>query len=130
MTTTGLYGRGLSFPPRVGADGRLAVSADDDNVRESIRLILLTEPGERLLREEFGCGLRRFLFEPNTATTRALIRDRITQSLGRWEPRVSLDDVTVEADPGNPRLVAITILFRLVATQAAGRVALTLELKG
>jgi phage baseplate assembly protein W len=130
MTTTGLFGRGLSFPPRVGADGRLAVSADEDNVRESIRLVLLTEPDERLMREEFGCGLRRFLFEPNTATTRALIRDRVAQAIGRWEPRVALDDVTVEADPGNARLVAVTILFRLVATQAAGRVALTLELKG
>ena len=130
MTTTGLFGRGLSFPPRVGADGRLAVSADEDNVRESIRLVLLTEPDERLMREEFGCGLRRFLFEPNTATTRALIRDRVAQAIGRWEPRVSLDGVTVEADPDNARLVAVTILFRLVATQAAGRVALTLELKG
>ncbi len=125
-----IFGQGLSFPVRVGADGRLARSADEDNVRESIRLILLTEPGQRLLREEFGCGLRRFLFEPNTATTRQLIQERVTQALGRWEPRIALEDVAVEAVPDDPRRVAITILFRLVATQALGRVALSLQLEG
>ena len=125
-----IYGQGLSFPPRVGADGRLAWSAGEENVRESIRLILLTEPGERLMREAFGCGLRRFLFEPNTATTRQLIRERITQAIGRWEPRVALEDVAVEPDDADPRLVAVTIAFRLVATQAAGRIGLSLRLEG
>src|SRR3712207_3292490 len=98
MSRQNLFGQGLSFAPRVGADGRLAWSVGEDNVRESIRLILLTEPGERLMREEFGCGLRRFLFEPNTVTTRELIRQRIVQAIGRWEPRVAVEEVRVEAD--------------------------------
>src|SRR5437868_5805577 len=50
-------GQGLSFPPRVGADGRLAWSAGEENVREAIRVILMTELTERLMSEEFGCGL-------------------------------------------------------------------------
>jgi len=130
MAGQNLLGQGLSFSPRVGADGRLAWSAGEDNVRESILLILLTEPGERVMREEFGCGLGRFLFEPNTVTTRQLIRERITNAIGRWEPRVTVDDVTVEPDTANPRLVGVNILFRLVATQALGRVGLTLQLEG
>lgn len=130
LAARGLFGQGLSFPIRVDANGALARSADEENVRESIRLILLTEPGERLMREEFGCGLRRFLFEPNTPTTRQLIRDRIIQALGRWEPRVALQDVAVEPDPANARLVAITISFRMVATQTAGRFGVTLQLEG
>jgi len=130
MRRTNLFGQGLSFPPRVGADGRLAWSEGEDNVRESIRLILMTEPGERLMREDFGCGLRRFLFEPNTVTTRELIRERVGKAIDRWEPRVKVDDVTVEADGNNPRLVGITVYFRLVATQALGRIGLTLQLEG
>jgi phage baseplate assembly protein W len=130
MPMPSIFGRGLSFPVRVDAAGRLAWSESEANVREALRLILMTEPGERLMREEFGCGLRRFLFEPNTATTRQLIRERITQAIGRWEPRVALEAVTVEATPDNARLVAINILFRLVATQALGRMGLTLELEG
>jgi phage baseplate assembly protein W len=125
-----MFGQGLGFPPRVGADGRLVWSGGEENVRESLRLILLTEPGERLMREEFGCGLRRFLFEPNTVTTRQLIRDRVTQAINRWEPRVALESVEVEADVQNPRLVAITLLFRLVATQELGRMSVALQLEG
>lgn len=130
MRRASLFGQGLSFPPRVGADGRLAWSADEDNVRESIRVILLTEPGERLLREDFGCGLRQFLFEPNTVTTRQLIRERVMKAIERWEPRVKVDEVTVESDDDNRRLVGINILFRLIATQALGRLGLTLQLEG
>lgn len=125
-----LFGQGLGFPPRVGADGRLVWSAGEDNVRESIRIILLTEPGERIMREEFGCGLRRYLFEPNTVTTRQLIGERITQAIGRWEPRVAVQEVTVEPDEDDPRVVAVTIVFRLVATQAVGRLGLSLQLEG
>jgi phage baseplate assembly protein W len=130
MGKTNLFGQGMSFPPRVGADGRLAWSVGEENVRESIRIILLTEPGERLMREEFGCGLRRYLFEPNTVATRHLIRERIINAIGRWEPRVAVDDVTVEPDDSNPRLVAVNILFRLVATQALESLGMTLQLEG
>lgn len=125
-----LFGQGLGFPPRVGADGRLVWSSGEENVRESIRVILLTEPGERLMREEFGCGLRRYLFEPNTVTTRQLIGERITQAIGRWEPRVAVQEVTVEPDDDDPRVVAVMIVFRLVATQATGRLGLSLQLEG
>jgi phage baseplate assembly protein W len=130
MGKANLFGQGLSFPPRVGADGRLAWSVGEENVRESIRIILLTEPGERLMREEFGCGLRQYLFEPNTVATRQLIRESIVNAIGRWEPRVAVDDVTVEPDNRNPRLVAVNIFFRLVATQALGRLGMTLQLEG
>lgn len=120
----------MSFPPRVGADGRLAWSEGEENVRESIRVILMTEPSERLLREEFGCGLRRFLFEPNTVTTRTLIREQVVATIRRWEPRVAVEEVTVEPDADDARLIGIQIHFRLVATQAVGRLGLTLELEG
>jgi uncharacterized protein len=125
-----LFGQGLGFPPRVGADGRLAWSIGEDNVRESIRIILLTELGERLMREEFGCGLRNYLFEPNTVATHQHIRDSIVHSISRWEPRVVVDDVSLEPDADEPRRVAVTIYFRLVATQASGRLGLSLQFEG
>jgi phage baseplate assembly protein W len=130
MQKPDIYGQGLSFPPRVGADGRLAWSSGEENVRESIRLILMTEPGERLMRAGFGCGLRSFLFEPNTPTTRALIRDRITRAVGEWEPRVQLDAVNVDSDPSDERAVNVLIIFRLVSTGNIGRVGMTLQLEG
>jgi phage baseplate assembly protein W len=130
MRRQNIFGQGLSFPPRVGADGRLAWSEGEENVRESIRVILLTEPAERLMREEFGCGLRRFLFEPNTVTTRTLIREAVANAIKAREPRVRVEQVTVESDAEDPRLVAVEIHFRLVATQAVGSLGVTLQLEG
>src|SRR5215469_11972810 len=64
-----LFGRGISFPPRVGPDGRIVWSEGTVNVRESIQVILLTNLRERVRLPEFGGGLSTFLFEPNNPTT-------------------------------------------------------------
>jgi phage baseplate assembly protein W len=125
-----LYGRGISFPPRVGTDGRLAWSAGEINVREAVRVILLTELGERLVAPDFGCGLGLFLFEPNTVATRHSISERITTALGRWEPRIAVDSVSVDPDPASAEAAIATIVYRLVATQALEQVSLTVTLAG
>lgn len=123
-----LFGRGISFPPRVGSDGRVAWSEGEVNVREAIRVVLMTELNERLLAPDFGCGLNPFLFEPNTVTTRHSIAERITQALALWEPRVVVDGVTVDPDPNDPQAAVATIVYRLVATQARERVSLNVNL--
>ena len=99
-----LFGQGMSFPPRVGTDGRLAWSVGEQNVRESIRLILLTQPGERLMREGFGCGLRQFLFEPNTVATRQLIRERLTSHAWESESQDAAGTLTLVYDHHRPQL--------------------------
>jgi phage baseplate assembly protein W len=125
-----IYGKGLSFPPRVGPDGRVAWSEGEENVRESIRVILLTERRERLRLPGFGGGLSRYLFEPNTVTTRQLIKDRITKELAQWEPRVAVEDVSVEEDATDPQAAVATITYRLVATRKQETVSLTVSLTG
>lgn len=130
MTAGRIFGRSLAFPPRVGADGRVAFSEGELNVRESIRLILMTEPGERLMRPDFGGGLGRFLFEPNTPATHQAIRLQIQRALARWEPRVVLESVEVVAQDDDPRAALVTLTYRLVATQARERVSLSVSLAG
>jgi uncharacterized protein len=125
-----IFGKGISFPPRVGADGRVVWSEGETNIRESIKVILLTELNERLQLPDFGGGLNRFLFEPNTATTRQLIRDRITRALAQWEPRIVVQSVAVEADAQDQQAAIATIHYKLVATQAAERVSLSVTLGG
>src|SRR5688500_10098605 len=121
-----LYGRGIGFPPRVAPDGRLVWSAGELNVRESICLILSTRPGERLMRPDFGCGLDRYLFEPNSTSTLRLIQEEVRRSLARWEPRVRLEEVRVETNPAEGRAVDITISYTLIATGGRERVSLSL----
>ncbi len=125
-----LFGRGMAFPPRVGPDGHVVWSEGETNVRESIRIILLTEERERLRLPEFGGGLARFLFEPNTATTHQLIRDRIQRALAEWEARIRVESVSVDPASDNPEAAVATITYRLVATQTRERVSLSVALGG
>jgi phage baseplate assembly protein W len=125
-----LFGQGISFPPRVGPDGRVAWSSGPVNIREAIQVVLLTEPGERLQLPEFGGRLRDVLFEPNTVTTRRLIQERIDRALRLWEPRITLTGVTVEEDALDPRVALATIYYQLVASQANEQVTLRVPLRG
>jgi phage baseplate assembly protein W len=128
MNAGRLFGRGISFPPRVGPDGRVAWSEGEVNVRESIRTILMTDLRERIMLPDFGGGLGNFLFEPNTVTTRHLIQDRITKSLAQWEPRIQVESVDVEADADDSQAAVATITYRLIATQRLERVSLNVSL--
>lgn len=123
-----IFGKSLSFPPRVGADGRFVWSSGEDNVRESIAVILRTEPGERVGLPEFGAGLARFLFEPNTVATHTRMQDAIRRALDRWERRIQVEAIDVAAHPGDPETAVATITYRLVATAALERISLSIPL--
>lgn len=125
-----LHGQGLSFPPRLDESGRLAWSVGSDNVRESIRVILGTEPGERVMLPSFGAGLGRLLFEPNITSTHRLVEERVVRAMQRWEPRIRIDQVRVEANAEHPQQADITIAYTLVATGEPGQVGVTARLGG
>jgi hypothetical protein len=122
----------LGWPllPRPDASGELRYPALDEGVRQSIRLILLTRPGEQLMHPEFGAGLDGFLHEPNTLSLRRRVRDRIVEALERWEPRILLDRVEVWEVAEQPTEVRIEINYALRRTGAAQRLGLVLELEG
>lgn len=123
-------GRGIAFPPHVGADGRWAWSQDEPNIRQAIQVIVLTEPGERLRLPDFGGGLGALLFEPNTTATRHQVGERIRGAVADWEPRVTVKSVEVDPDPADPEAAIATVTYQLVATQAVATVILPVELRG
>lgn len=108
---TKIYGTGLRLPllQRPG----FAWVSGSDSVAQSLRAVLLTEPGERIGRPTFGVGLRRYLFASNNLATRAAIRQDITDAVGRDEPRVTLDDVEIVVDAVEPALLRIELHYRL-----------------
>lgn len=112
MTATqARLGTGWAFPVHPDAvRGAVGYRSGAEKVREAMLVILQTEPGERVMRPAFGCGLRRFLAEPNTVATRARIARDVARAIELWEPRVTLSDVAVV--PGDdPSLVLITIRY-------------------
>lgn len=125
-----LYGKGIGFPPRIGGDGRVVWSSGEANVRESIRIILMTEPGERLRLPGFGGGLRGFLFEPNTLSTRHLISERIKKVLTDWEPRIRIESVSVDTVADDQQSAVATVIYKLIATQVQEQVSLNIQFIG
>jgi uncharacterized protein len=93
------------------------MSADEENIRQSIFLILSTAPGERVMRPNFGCGIHNMVFSLNNATTAGMLAFDVRQALTRWERRIEILDVTATADPAGARML-IHIEYRVEATNS------------
>lgn len=109
-TTLDLLGRGIGLPLYPDSQGRLHGAQGPEKVRQAIFIILDTEPGERLMLPEFGCGLRRYLMQPNNAATRADIERAVNLALQRWEPRIRVMQTDVQAGQ-DPALILISIQY-------------------
>ncbi|MGQ5640489.1 MULTISPECIES: GPW/gp25 family protein [unclassified Streptomyces] len=108
-----LQSRGIAFPAAPG----LATSAGVRKVEESIRIILGTQYGERVMRPRFGCNLKSLVLAPNDASTANLARYYVEESLARWEPRIELVEVSVENDSlRNALLIGVTYRLRVTAS--------------
>jgi phage baseplate assembly protein W len=125
-----IFGCGVAFPPHLDATGQWATSVGAQNVRESIQILLLTRLGERLMYPAYGSSLATFLFAPNNPATWKSMEQEITRALQTWEPRVTLDSVSVVADSSSQQAAIATIQYRLVANQLPNQITLTLQLQG
>lgn len=120
---------GWPLLPLPDAHGELAWPDLAKSVRDGLRVILATRPGEQLMRPEFGAGLDRLLQEPDTLATRRQMRDLVQAALPRWERRLLLDAVEVWAVDGQPGFVRVEIAYRLARTGAPGAMNVTLQLE-
>ena len=106
-------GKGWSYPLGVSATGGIALSGGDDEISESIRLILGTAPGERPMRPEFGCAIHDFVFAPADVATAGQIAYEVRIALERWEPRIVLEDVQVGFGLADQGTLLIDIRYAL-----------------
>ncbi|SHF99718.1 hypothetical protein SAMN02745157_3308 [Kaistia soli DSM 19436] len=96
------------------ANGRTAVTDDDDHIRDMIKAVLFTTPGERVNRPDFGCGIRQLVFAPLSDTLTATTQHLVQGSLLRWLGDVILvEDVAVEAMEST---LSITVTYSVRAT--------------
>jgi phage baseplate assembly protein W len=106
-------GQGLSFPLKTTASGAVALVGADQELKESIRLILGTAYGERPMRPEFGCGIHDLVFAPANSTTAGQAAYEVRRSLDRWEPRIEVDDVDVSFDAQNTALMYVGVTYKV-----------------
>lgn len=107
-------GRGWSFPPEL-TDSGVQMSAYEQDIEESLRILFSTSPGERVNRYEYGCPLRRYVFEPITTETTVQMRNDITRAIILFEPRITLEDVSFEEQPEKGVLL-IRLTYTVVRT--------------
>jgi phage baseplate assembly protein W len=104
----------VDVPFAIDARGRTATTAYDDHVRDLIRLVLFTSPGERVNRPEFGCGLKQLVFAPASDTVAAATERLVQGALIRWLDAVlAVEQVSVAvADAA----LEVTVAYRLRTT--------------
>ena len=118
---------GWPLLPLPDANGQLNYPTIDQSVRQMIRVLLQTRPGEQLMRPNFGAGLQNYLNEPNNLTTRRRIQDAIASALDQWEPRILVDRLDILEVPDAPGSVRVEIAYRIRRTGTAQVMGLTLN---
>lgn len=106
---------GWKFPFAISTEhGRVEVSELKENIRESVKIILLTEPGERMLHPEFGTKLHQFLFENIDRQTQEMIEREVRHSLQMWENRIWNIEVSADAEEERQGMLRVAVSYEIV----------------
>jgi len=117
---------GWPFLP-VPEGGVISYPTLEQSVRDSIRVILTTRPGEQLMTPFFGAGLQNFLDEGNTVAVRRAIQSAILDALQQYEKRITVDAVEVNTIDGAPSQIHVQIHYRMLRTNAPAQIGVTMQ---
>lgn len=113
-----IIGVGWSFPPefaKSGATGTILMTEGKEDIDRSLYILLNTAFGERVMRPEYGCDLKRFLFDPLNARMEAYINKIVEEAILYFEPRIRPEKVNVEVDDGK---MEITVEYTIKSTNS------------
>ena len=113
-------GRGWRFPILPDPTGTLAYVEGDENVAQSLRILLLTSLGERVMRPDFGSAAHRLVFAPGSVQYLGLLETTVREAVRDWEPRIDLEDVRVEVDPEEEFRVSVSVDYLIRQTNTPG----------
>ena len=109
-----MNGTRLDFPLAIDGRGRAGTTTDLEHVRDMIHQVLFTAPGERVMRPDFGCGLKGLVFMPNSDALAAATRVLVMGSLQRWlENEIQVEEVEVRSEDAT---LEVTVAYRLRST--------------
>ncbi len=114
-----LIGKGWAFPVQIDGRGGISLAVDQTDLDQSIRVILSTRLGERVMRPDFGCRIHELTFAPINAQTIGLVHRYVEEAIGWWEPRIDLEDIEVTTDPAmrSAGKLLIQIRYRVRTTK-------------
>jgi phage baseplate assembly protein W len=111
-------GKGWSFPPEFdNTSGSVSMTEGEDDIQSSLKILLSTRLGERIMQPKFGCALDELSFEPLTTTMKTYIKDLIETAILYFEPRIDVGLITLTEDI-NQGLVLISLDYRIRSTNS------------
>lgn len=114
-------GQGWAMPVDVDPQtGFIATAAHEDDIRQSIRIILETAPGERVMRPNFGCGIHEMVFEALDSTIMERIRSEVASALRRYEARIEVMDVTIDEEATLKGVLLVEVEYQIRRTNQVG----------
>lgn len=129
MDATGLSGTGWRFPPHFSTGGKhVLLASDEDDIRESLEILLSTLVGERLCHPDFGCDLKKFMFEEVDNALVTEIQEMIAEVIYTYEPRVEVLEITVTEEEKSATILVIYISYLIYATNSEESMVYTLPL--
>jgi phage baseplate assembly protein W len=109
-------GQGWKFPISLNDLNKIEISEYEQNIKESIMIILGTRKNERVMRPDFGCGIHDFVFEVISSSRIGHMETSITDALTRFEPRIELLDVDISIDKSSNGVLIIKISYMVIKT--------------
>lgn len=117
--STSFLGTGWSFPPSFDdVTGKLAMTSEVEDIDRSLKILLDTRRGERVMLPDYGCNLDVLLFEPITITLISYITDMIKTAIIYYEPRIKLDKLTVSPDEAIEGKILISLDYTVKSTNS------------
>lgn len=112
-------GRGWGFPPAFDKGSRsVGMVAGEEDIDESLRILMGTRFLERVMRPDYGCGLRAMVFENINESTLTLLRNAIQRAVLHYEPRIDLVGIEVDKTSAKEGVLYITLDYRIRATNS------------
>jgi len=107
-------GRGWAMPVSIDPQSGLIATAEyEEDIRQAIRIILETAPGERVMRPNFGCGIHDLVFEAIDSTALQRIRSEVEDALRRYEARIDVLDVAADEDATSEGMLLVELEYRV-----------------
>lgn len=116
-------GRGWAFPPEFNFErGILEMAEDENDIKQSIRIIIGTIPGERAMFPAFGCGIRRFVFESDDPTHMTMLKDSVYDALLFNEPRIKVEKIEITNEIKEHGFVSIHVFYTIIITNTRSNI--------
>jgi len=112
-------GTGWAHPVGTDYQGDIELSSAEENIRQSVHIIIGTAKGERVMRPEFGCEVHDYVFTTADPATLSMIEDAVEEALVQWEPRIDVENVDANPDRENPNRVLVEVDYWVRETNSS-----------